>query len=211
MHTDDAGEFYLYFFYIRLSRIGTVSVRYRSGGAGGPEAEAGGSGEARADQRTQDTARVGRARRARRGAGSARRARAAESRKQMRYYVKITFQPHAAPHTSQGTAHRAARCTLRPARLVFAPRQATSRRRARLRLYDRGLGCCRAEAGARLALGSGGGAASLRLMSFRLPCSESKRDEGRCGARKEWWRPAPITMAMLARTRPCLLWLDLLW
>ena len=62
-----------------------------------------------------------------------------------------------------------------------------------------------------MALGSGGGAASLRLMSFRLPCSERKRDEGRCGARKEWWRPAPITMAMLARTRPCLLWLDLLW
>ena len=81
---------------------------------------------------------------------------------------------------------------------------------ARLR-HDRGLGCCRAEAGARLALGSGGGAASLRLMSFRLPCNGRKRDEGRCGARKEWWRPAPLTMAMLARTRPCLLWLDLLW
>ena len=62
-----------------------------------------------------------------------------------------------------------------------------------------------------MALGSGGGAASLRLMSFRLPCNGRKRDEGRCGARKEWWRPAPITMAMLARTRPCLLWLDLLW
>ena len=128
-----------------------------------------------------------------------------------KYISKSHVQPHAAPHTSQGSAHRAARCTLRPARLVFAPRQATSRRRARLRLYDRGLGCCRAEAGARLALGSGGGAASLRLMSFRLPCNGRKRDEGRCGARKEWWRPAPLTMAMLARTRPCLLWLDLLW
>ena len=35
-----------------------------------------------------------------------------------------------------------------------------------------------------MALGSGGGAASLRLMSFRLPCNGRKRDEGSCGARK---------------------------
>ena len=115
--------------------------------------------------------------------------------------------PRAAPHTSaQGTA----RVELHAARLTFAPRQPSSCSPARLR-HDRGLGCCRAEAGARLALGSGGGAASLRLMSFRLPCNGRKRDEGSCGARKEWWRPAPLTMAMLARTRPCLLWLDLLW
>ena len=39
-----------------------------------------------------------------------------------------------------------------------------------------------------MALTSGGGAATLRLMSLRLPCSEGKGGDGRCGAGTEWLR-----------------------
>ena len=73
-------------------------------------------------------------------------------------------------------------------RLVTPWSSSSAARRANLRLYDRALGCCRAEAGARLALSSGGGAATLRLVSLRLPCSEGKGDDGRRGAGTEWLR-----------------------
>ena len=39
-----------------------------------------------------------------------------------------------------------------------------------------------------MALSSGGGAATLRLVSLRLPCSEGKGGDGRRGAGTEWLR-----------------------
>ena len=95
------------------------------------------------------------------------------------------------------TPRRASSYTAAHSRLVkpWSSSAGAAARRANPRLYDRAPGCCRAELGARLALSSGGGAATLRLMSFRLPCSEGRgttegvaRVKGRGGGGAEMGR-----------------------